>query len=322
MHGVHLVIFCATRYRDVFLKHCVYCVDRYVQDPILSRTIVSPEFFSYPGFNVISDKELWPDIGCDIVQDIFWRDHWLRQQILKLSVDQILTGDVLIVDADLFFLQPLTLVQDHKYNIYYGVMEHNKPFSKIIELVLGESKKIESSFISDFMIFNSHILAELKYNIEDKSRKPWIESLYWAMQDPNLDILPENVMQSLSEFELYGTYLMSRHRGRINSTFTPPPDFHVQIPLSFNPYDREPIFLQELHCRSKNRFQCVQYYNEHTLWQDFWTEIKDQSWPACDSILDFQFLAQHIQQECIKTHRVKEYFRWIPTTVAAHDSDG
>lgn len=320
MHGVHLVIFCAERYRDVFLKHCVYCVDRHVQDPILSRTIVSPDVFTYPDFSVIPDEALWPDIGCDKIQDFFWRNQWLRQQILKLSVDQILTGDILIVDADLFFLQPLTLVQDHKYNIYHGVIEHNKPFSKIIELVLGESKDTEHSFISDFMIFNSDILSEMKYNIEIKNQKPWIESLYWAMLDPNLDVPSEHVLQSLSEFELYGTYLMSRHRDRINLTFTPPPNFHTQIPLSFDPYDREPNFLQELHRRSKNRFQCVQYYNEHTLWRDFWTRVRDQSWPDCDSPLDFQFLPQHIQQECIETHRVKEYFRWIPTIVSAYDS--
>jgi hypothetical protein len=36
-----------------------------------------------------------------------------------------------------------------------------------------------------------------------------------------------------------------------------------------------------------------------STWQEFYHEIKDSSWPACDSESDFMSLPQHIRTECI-----------------------
>ena len=37
-----------------------------------------------------------------------------------------------------------------------------------------------------------------------------------------------------------------------------------------------------------------------STWQEFYYEIKDPSWPACDSESDFMSLPQHIRKECIE----------------------
>ena len=314
MSGIHLVIFCAERYRPVFLKHCVYCADLYIQDRILSRTIVSPDHFHYPGFDTITDTEIWPHIDDTQIHDFFWKKNWLRQQILKLNVDRAFTGNVLILDADLFFLQPMTFMQDNKFNIYLGIPTYFEPYFRVIEHVTGIKKRGKQSFIADFAIFNMDILREMKSFIERRTEIPWVDALHWAMGDPALKPLINDVFQPLSEFELYGMYLWSYHQEKINQMI-PPVGRRLRIPLSFDPYSNEKQFLENLHLKSKNHFQCVKYYTEKILWQNFWNQVKDESWPDCASELDFQFLPYDIQKECIKVHHVKKYFRWIPTAV-------
>lgn len=315
MNGIHLVIFCAERYKDIFLEHCVYSVDRYVQDPILSRTIVSPKSFQYPKFTVIPDEELWPNIACNTVYRFLWNNRWLRQQILKLSVEQICTGDVLILDADLFFLEPLTLVQNSKYNIYVRPKNrYNLKTFQVIETLTGASKKTQCSFINDFMIFNTDILTEIKSHVEYKFQTHWIEALYRTMN--NSSDQTEDDWNSLSEFELYGTYLLSQYEFKIHQMILSLPESTQKIPLTIDPFDQPTNFLKNLKKVSNDCFQSVHYYQEETTWQNFWNSVKDPSWPNSTSQLDLQFMPQHIQKECIEHFQVKKHFPWVPTAVA------
>ena len=43
-----------------------------------------------------------------------------------------------------------------------------------------------------------------------------------------------------------------------------------------------------------------------TTWQEFYTEIRDPSWPECDKELEFNQLPDYVQRECI------DVFGYIP----------
>lgn len=46
---------------------------------------------------------------------------------------------------------------------------------------------------------------------------------------------------------------------------------------------------------------------------DVYNDIKDPSWPECNRLVDFKNLPQHIQDECVKIHKLDQYTRITKT---------
>lgn len=107
MSKIHLVIFCKESYKD-FLPYCSYSAETFIEDEIVTKTIVSEKFFNYKNYETITDQNLWEIIDSDkkhynLYNTSIFHSGWIKQQIMKLSVNDILDGDVLILDADLVF---------------------------------------------------------------------------------------------------------------------------------------------------------------------------------------------------------------------------
>jgi len=307
MTDLHLVIFCGPNYKDYLLDHCVYSISQNVQDNIVSRTIVSNLEFEYPGFDVVSDQTLWHCIDPDFKYKKLFQTNWARQQILKLSIDKIKTGKILVVDADLFFLKPVKFINHGKYNIYTSSdSDYYQPYFDTIKQLLNLNKTLSHSFITDFAVFDTDILAYLKSAIERHTHKNWINAVYDVMLDQEKD--SEQFGHGLSEFELYGTYLYNNHYETINSVIYPV-DYQtwVELPIKL---PAEPVeFLEHLRSKSKNYFQSVWF--KLNSFKDFYEAVRGPSWPHCDHESKFNLLPEHIQQECLVQHNMRTFFPYL-----------
>jgi hypothetical protein len=166
MSGLNLVIFCKSQYKN-FLPYCIYCVETFVQDKIVSKTIITNTYFEYNNFKVIEDEYLWSFFDADFkYKNLYYLDvfsiGWTKQQILKLSLDSIIDGDILVLDADLLFLSPVKFLDNSQYNFYLAT-EYDKRYFLTNDYLLKLKKQTKKyqSFITDFAIFNSNILKEL-----------------------------------------------------------------------------------------------------------------------------------------------------------------
>lgn len=256
---IHLIIFCEAKYRRFFLDSCILSIKNNIKDRIASKTIISNDIFEYPEFDVIHDDEIWQIIDPEskFKNSTIYKRRWLKQQILKLSCDKIKCDNILIVDVDLFFLKPISLLENKKFNFYMSE-EYEKDYFKTNRHLLDLDKHAKNSFISDFMLFNAKILSEIRTHIEMNFDCCWLEAINSYME--NLDLFG----QKISEYELYGNYLLKHHPYLINKMIDPV-DYKMWIYLGkhFNRKNAKDLmnnpenFLEFVKSKSNNYYQSI-----------------------------------------------------------------
>jgi len=293
--GVHVFVFCCAEYQHL-LDYCVRSIRRYVQDPILDLVVVSNARLPRGDYRVLRDEDFWQQLDLDGRFLNLYKANWTRQQIFKLNVDRLVQGHVLIVDAEVLFLRPTQWLHHGRTNLYTSLSPHHEPYFNLVRSLLGINKCHEHSFITDAMLFSTAILQSLRQDIETHTGGAWIHSL-----DHELTNHQDRV---LSEFELYGTYVMTRHADSINTVQGPIPRILTMDDRQSHDFDQ----LLDL-VRSQLDLDYVSVnINEHshtgsaTPWLTFWNMVRDPTWPDCDRESDFHHLPQHIQQECIHIH--------------------
>ena len=254
MEGIHVIIFCKSDYRTNFLNHCLFSINENVNDKIISKTIVTDQKFDYPNFDIIQDIEFWELFDNTFQYKTLYDDTWYRQQILKLSVDHIKTGDILVVDADLVFLKPVQFVEKQKYN-FYTTEEFDPRYFNTIHHLLKIKKQTKESFVSDFSLFNSSILESLKCEVENNHKQYWLSVLD--------NVLPKSILRSypykqgflLSEYEMYGNFFLAREKSKLNKLIKPV-NYRAWVDIKRPLLSlREPEFLNFLKKRSDNYYQ-------------------------------------------------------------------
>lgn len=252
---IHLFIFCARKYKKIFLEPCILSIERNIKDKIVSRNIVSDDKFERKGFNVIHDDEIWQAIDPKYSRRTLYENFWLKQQILKLSCDTIQSGNILIVDADLFFLKPMKLIENNKFN-FYMAKEFYKNYFYTNKFLLDLDKYARDSFISDFILFNTDVLKEMKSYIEKKFDDNWINVVNKRMIRKD--------RTGLSEYEMYGNFLLKHHRKLVNKLIEPI-DYKLwlrlygeDMPENLAEVETNPEkFLEYVHSKSNNYYQSV-----------------------------------------------------------------
>jgi hypothetical protein len=244
MSGIHLVIFCKSSYKNVLPYSC-YGAETFIEDNIISKTIVTENYFEYKNYNILTDDEILNFIDKNRqyknLYDLnIYKPGWIKQQILKLSLDAFFNGDILVLDADLLFLRPMQFIENKKYNLYINTLHPNFYFLNgkfsgdsryilMMRKLLGFEQQTSQSqsFVTDFSIFNSHILNQMKNEIENKHKRNWIESIdkfsnlsriYKNFSSQNSEIINVPV---LSEYELYGNYLLKNYKDSVNKIIEP-----------------------------------------------------------------------------------------------------
>lgn len=244
-----VLIFCKESYAK-FLPYCINSVITNVKDKISSIKIVSNLHITNE-FETITDSYFWSKFDPNFRYLNLWESRWHRQQILKLNSDCLYNKDILIVDSDLLFLKPVFLKTNKKYNFFTSI-EYYEPYFNLIRGVLGLEKTIykNQSFITDFGIFNSKILINLKKDINKFTQKNWLTAVDELVKKTNFE---------LSEYELYSTYVHQKYNKKINKIINPI-DYKMYYNVSFNEKTPNDL-LNEVNKYCKNYFQAIDIDN-------------------------------------------------------------
>lgn len=255
---INLVIFTNRFYKDTLLPHCIHSIDRFVQDKISSYTIISEEPYSADSrFTVIRDREFWDLIDPGFKYSKFFDCKHFMQQIMKLSINQILKDNVLIVDADLLFLRPVRFVQDDTFNLYLA-KEFDRRYFASNQYLLGIEKQTQKmqSFISDFSIFNTDILTSMQQSIEQKHNRNWIEIIYNYVEFPS-----GLTGATISEYEMYGNYFLSQNQDTHKYNLIDPIDYAMWYFFLVSEFEnanwQTDNLINKIKNKTNNYYQCI-----------------------------------------------------------------
>lgn len=137
------------------------------------------------------------------------RPGWYYQQFLKMSFSNMSDGGYYVSwDMDTVPLRKLSFFDDCGRPFFDLKREHNPGYFLTIEKLLGISKNVEGSFISEHMIFDREYMKELLSAIEEAPVKGnnYMEKVINSIDDDYIGL-------GFSEFETYGTFVTERHAG-------------------------------------------------------------------------------------------------------------
>jgi len=139
------------------------------------------------------------------------RNGWYLQQLLKLYAGTIIPDILdkyLVIDADTFFLNPTTFIEDDKYLYNYGDENHPPYFQHMKKLDERFSKQLsDKSGICHHMMFETKYLKEL-FDIIEKKHNDTFYNVF-------LKNIPINHETGASEYEIYFNYIILNHKENI-----------------------------------------------------------------------------------------------------------
>lgn len=171
------------------------------------------------------DEKLFPFTKKSIAQEIFQSESiahnyvnnpksrigWIYQQFLKFFAAYYIpniSSNILIVDADVVFLKPITFLQENGAGLYAVSNEHHKAYFKHMAQLLPNFKKVfpQHSGITHHMLFQKIVLDDLcKSLYECHHLEPW-KAIARTIPVENNTI----DASCLSEYEIYFNFVFSR----------------------------------------------------------------------------------------------------------------
>lgn len=123
------------------------------------------------------------------------RPTWIYQQFLSLFQNVSVYDNYLIVDSDLIFNRQFNLFDNEMRQLFLGINQYHKPYFRLLKEIFDLERQIDHSFISEIMMFDKKICAEIVNCVNG------IDEFYQlCSQRINKNFL-------LSEYELYGNYV-------------------------------------------------------------------------------------------------------------------
>lgn len=155
------------------------------------------------------------------------RNGWFFQQLIKIYAGfyiQNISENYLVIDSDIFFLNPTVFFDDNELPLYsYGYeyhppyFEHMKKLHPILkkQIILEDQK--EFSGICHHMIFNKKILEELFHFVENyQMEKNNVKKPFWRFFLDYVDFDDRRLFRSgCSEYEIYFNYILVFHKDKI-----------------------------------------------------------------------------------------------------------
>ncbi len=138
------------------------------------------------------------------------RTGWYFQQLLKLYAPLVIpdiSENVLVLDADTIFLNPVTFLNEQHAGLYNTGIEYRPHYFHHGELLIPGFKKLypEYSGITHHMIFQRPVILALFSVVETYHQKPFWQAFCSFVQqaDPKL-------FAGASEYEIYFNYVLSK----------------------------------------------------------------------------------------------------------------
>lgn len=197
---------CCNSLRDILNIKRIFLISK--ENPNIPNTNFIPEgnFTNIVDLNFI--KDIWNNSGSQYA----YRAGWIYQQLLKLSVDEIikdLSMDFLVCDSDIIFLNnPYNKIKKNIFpyaKAYSG--EYHEPYRLNYNRLMKEETTSGFSFINHHMILNKKYLKKLKKLIEEKNNKQWDLSI--------IECLDLNSFSDFSEYDLYGNWMFKYNKKNI-----------------------------------------------------------------------------------------------------------
>lgn len=143
------------------------------------------------------------------------RTGWYFQQFIKLGWAKICKDkNYIVVDSDTLFLNEITFVDENGCYEFTQKKEYNKPYFDTLEKLFdGELvRQGDFSFVAEHMIFDCDIVNEMLSDI--MKRHPERGSTFYEIiiNSVNKEDLPRS---GFSEFETYGTYIMTKYPDKV-----------------------------------------------------------------------------------------------------------
>lgn len=252
MKDINLLITCKDSYLE-FLPYCIESIYRNIGNNFISKFLFVDNKFKVklPEFKVITDQQAWKIIDPKWQHEELFEEKWIMQQIIKLNCDKFMSGQVLIVDADLVFLKPISILEEKL--LLYTSIEYDKEYYNMIKSLTGinQMTKLNQSFITDFALFNTNVLKMLHADIENFTKQPWKEAIQTRLLIPGYN---------LSEYELYGNYLLARYPHLVKKIITPS-NYLMRTLVKWKNSSYEEL-INDLRLLTDNSYQCIDIVGE------------------------------------------------------------
>jgi len=184
-----------------------------LQEIIDGIIVVTPQierlkpFYQWLGFDqitFITDSQI-----CQTLNIPSDQLSWIDKQYAILNLDKIINDEIILnVDADVIFNREIKLTQDATRRFYIETECYQPYFDTIFDF-FGLTKSLPQwdSFISDFMIFDSKYLKEMR-----KSTTAFDNYYNWrVIVDKNTPITGQYKTPAISEYEVYGTWMYANY---------------------------------------------------------------------------------------------------------------
>lgn len=179
---------------------CALSFDEFLSPTIDQTVIVSPlsstdileKFAQFPHIDQ-SKLVFKKDSDFDLPG---WDDSWYKQQGLKFSLLDSLDSDIVIQDADVFYLQPWEFIQDgHPVFRTEDVWnDHHAIYEQAVKQLIGAGRVNNESYVTEFMPY----LKQDWVGLKQKLGSDWKTAIE--------GVAPFNDTKWLSEYELLGIY--------------------------------------------------------------------------------------------------------------------
>lgn len=136
------------------------------------------------------------------------RIGWYYQQLLKLYAPSTIPGlsaNVLALDADTIFLNPVEFLDPHFAGLYNPAAEHHKPYFRHLQTFLPGYKRVHPHYsgVAHHMLFQRCIVNDLFHTVENLHHKPFWQAFCQSVHFKDL-------FAGASEYEIYFTFAFSR----------------------------------------------------------------------------------------------------------------
>lgn len=217
---IDVIIPCALKDRET-LELCIQTTRQYVQS-VRRIIVISKTRLSYDAEWV--DEQLYPFSKREIALELFHQDPtqadlflhhpqsragWIYQQCLKLYAPFVipnLSDNILVVDADVIWFQPVQVMTISGEPIFTLAFEYNPPYFAHMARVLPGLHRVYPSYsgIAHHMLFQKPILEDLFEHIRKQHHaEPW-QALCRCID-------PQQIFwSSFSEYEIYFNFTLLR----------------------------------------------------------------------------------------------------------------
>lgn len=143
-----------------------------------------------------------------VSESIHERTGWYYQQLLKLYVFTVIpdiSSNVLILDSDTIFLNPVEFLNDAHAGLYNTGIEYHHPYFEHMRRLLPSLRKLypHISGITHHMLFQKCVVEDLFSCVEDLHKIP-----FWQAFCNCVDT--QRTHSGASEYEIYFNFVFSR----------------------------------------------------------------------------------------------------------------